>query len=953
MGRGTASVSPPASRVAVASRPPRRAASARRSDAGPLAQLAKRIATRQARIGVIGLGYVGLPLAVEFAKEGFRVTGVDVDAERIEGVERGRSYILDVPSEELQQLRATHRLTATASFDVLGSQDVVIICVPTPLRKTREPDMSHILSATREIATRVRKGQLIVLESTTYPGTTDEVVLPALEASGLTVGKDFCLAFSPERIDPGNPTYTTRTIPKVIGGITPACTRLATALYRCVVERTVPVSSSKVAEMVKLLENTFRAVNIGLVNEIALICNRLDIDVWEVIEAAKTKPFGFMPFYPGPGIGGHCLDGGERIVVKRGHQIDIPTFEELFRILETEGTHRIIRRRGLTVIRPNGLEALSFDLEKRQVCFQPLQLLVARPYSGAMVSLRTKEGRQLTVTDRHPMVVHNGSLGVKWAKDLRAEDEPIVIDVMPEGISNAHADLIEHFQRDPRHIKPLRVALRNGTWKAYRRWLRPILKRYRKDPWEYYRRNTIPLAAYLEAERLPEFPPIDHRELLLSTGQGPSWSTCPAVIELDESFCRLVGYYLSEGCLTEDQSLRVRFSFHRDEHQYIEDVTNILKRLGVRWSIYHSRQWRASHIKVSSLPFGVLIRDVLRCGVNSYTMQAPPQMLGLSQRHRAALLSGLLRGDGGVDVEQGMRTYTKRGRRYTHRANHGSMNYYSISPRLFQQVVLLLHGQGILPTFKRKANLLMVFGEHQLRRCAEWLDGEKRQRLLTYLSARVKPMSMKSFRRHRGYASVTPGTLTPLNGHRTVYSAEVANTHTFVTSYGIVVHNCIPSDPMYLAWKVRVHGYEARFIELATQINSAMPDYVVEKITRVLNDQRKSLKGSRILLVGLAYKKDVSDLRDSPALDVARLLASRGAQVDYHDPYVPSALLNGTRCASVPLTPATLRRLDCVVLLTNHSTVDYALILRHGPVIVDTRNQYRSLGMRSPRIVKL
>ncbi len=433
------------------------------------AQLVKRITARRARIGVIGLGYVGLPLAVEFAKEGFRVTGVDLDAKRVEGVERGRSYILDVSSEDLRRLRASGRLRATSSYDVLGSQDAILICVPTPLRKTREPDLSHILSATAEIVRRVRKGQLIVLESTTYPGTTDEVILPALQVRGLKVGKDFCLAFSPERIDPGNTTYTTRTIPKVIGGITPTCTRLATALYSCAIHRTVPVSSSKVAEMVKLLENTFRAVNIGLVNEIALICDRLGIDVWEVIEAAKTKPFGFMPFYPGPGIGGHC----------------------------------------------------------------------------------------------------------------------------------------------------------------------------------------------------------------------------------------------------------------------------------------------------------------------------------------------------------------------------------------------------------------------------------------------------------------------------------------------------IPSDPMYLAWKVRVHGFEARFIELATQINAAMPAYVVEKVSGVLNGRRKSLKGSRVLLLGLAYKKDVSDLRDAPALDVARLLEERGAQVAYHDPYVPSAHLNGRHRLSTPLTPATLRRTDCVVLLTNHSRVDYGVVLRHAPVIVDTRNQYRDLPRRSTRVVKL
>jgi nucleotide sugar dehydrogenase len=921
---------------------------------GALGRLGRRIARRQARIGVIGLGYVGLPLAVEFAKEGFRVTGIDLDPARVTGVNAGRSYILDVPSEDLRALRAASRLRAAASFDALGEQDAIIICVPTPLRKTREPDMSYIISATEEIAKRIRRGQLIVLESTTYPGTTDEIILPALEARGLRVGRDFCLAFSPERIDPGNATYTTRTIPKVIGGLTPLCTQLATALYGSTIHRTVPVSSSKVAEMVKLLENTFRAVNIGLVNEIALICDRLGIDVWEVIGAASTKPFGFMPFYPGPGIGGHCLAGHERIVIKRGDAIDVPTFEELFQALEREGSHQMRRHQGMTVIRPQGLEALSFDLDKRQLAFQPVTLLVSRAYEGPMASLRTVEGRTLTVTDRHPMVVHNGALGVRWAKDLHDGDELVVIDSMPDGVAVAHADLLEHFRNHPRHVRPIRVVPpRGASWKAYHRWLRPILKRYRSDPWEYYRRNTIPLAAYLEAERLPDFPRIPHDQLVLSTGKGPSWSTCPAVVALDEPFCRLVGYYLSEGCLTEGRTLRVRFAFHQDERQYLEDVQGILRSLGLRWSTFRDRRWKTCHIKVSSLPFGVLMRDVLRCGVDSYSMQAPPQLLGLSQRHRAALLAGILRGDGGVEVTNGSRTYVKRGRRYTHRASHGSLNYYSISARLFQQVVLLLQGQGVLPTFKQRANLLTVFGEPQLRRCAGWLDGDKRQRLLGYLSAHVKPMPMKRFRSHGAYSSVKVSQRTIFNGQRTVYSAEVANTHTFVTTNGVVVHNCIPSDPVYLAWKARVHGFEARFIELATQINGAMPEYVVEKAGKVLNQRRQALKGSRVLLLGLAYKPDVGDLRDSPALDVARLFEERGAIVDYHDPFVPSAELNGRRRTSIPLTAAALRRADCVVLLTHHAGVDYELILRHAKAIVDTRNQYGRLGRRSVKIVKL
>ncbi|MBI3319161.1 MAG: nucleotide sugar dehydrogenase [Candidatus Omnitrophica bacterium] len=437
---------------------------------GPLAQLAKRLKAKTARLGIIGLGYVGLPLAVEFAKEGFSVTGVDLDGARVDSVNRGRSYIPDVPSDDLTQLIRAKRVSATTQAHELALLDAIIICVPTPLRKTREPDISYILSAAQAIATSLRRGQLIVLESTTYPGTTDEVILPMLEAGGLRVGRDFCLAFSPERIDPGNTRFTTRTIPKVIGGVTPTCGSMAALLYGQIIQTVVPVSSTKVAEMVKLLENTFRAVNIGLVNEIALMCDKLGLDVWEVIEAAKTKPFGFTAFYPGPGIGGHC----------------------------------------------------------------------------------------------------------------------------------------------------------------------------------------------------------------------------------------------------------------------------------------------------------------------------------------------------------------------------------------------------------------------------------------------------------------------------------------------------IPSDPMYLAWKARVHGFEARFIELADQTNRYMPHHVVDKIASALNARKKPLNGSKVLLIGLAYKKDVNDTRDSPAFEVAQMLHERGADVAYHDPYVPTAEVHGRPLRSIPLTGQQLKRVDCVVIITNHSTVDYDLIQRSAPLIVDTRNQYRRARSRSTsHVVKL
>ena len=277
-------------------------------------ELLDKIETRRAVVSVIGLGYVGLPLAVEFADAGFRVIGIDVSKERVDSINRGDSYIPDVASETLARLTSDRArpdgLSATTEYDATGDADAVIVCVPTPLSKTKDPDLSYIVSAVGEISRRLHRGMLVVLESTTYPGTTQDLVLPALQHAGeqrLDVGTDFFLAFSPERVDPGRTDWTISNTPKVIGGITPRCGEAAAALYRCIVEEAVLVSSPKTAEMVKLLENTFRATNIALANEIAIICDRLEVDVWEVIDAAKTKPFGFMPFYPGPGLGGHCI----------------------------------------------------------------------------------------------------------------------------------------------------------------------------------------------------------------------------------------------------------------------------------------------------------------------------------------------------------------------------------------------------------------------------------------------------------------------------------------------------------------------------------------------------------------------------------------------------------------------------------------------------------------------
>ena len=270
-------------------------------------ELREKIESRRAEVGIVGLGYVGLPLAVEFAEAGFSVTGIDIDRSKVESINRGVSYVQDVRTSVLKPLVEAGKIRASTDFATVAKLDTINICVPTPLRKTKDPDMSFIVSSCQDIAKYFHAGMLVILESTTYPGTTDELMLPMFERPELKVGEHFFLCFSPERVDPGNPQFQTKNIPKVVGGITPACTEIGALFYSKALETVVPVGSTRVAEMVKLLENTFRMINIGLVNEIALMCDRMEINVWEVIDAAATKPFGFMPFYPGPGLGGHCI----------------------------------------------------------------------------------------------------------------------------------------------------------------------------------------------------------------------------------------------------------------------------------------------------------------------------------------------------------------------------------------------------------------------------------------------------------------------------------------------------------------------------------------------------------------------------------------------------------------------------------------------------------------------
>ncbi len=397
----------------------------------PSADLLSRIRARKFKAGVIGLGYVGLPLAMELAEAGVPVVGIDVDAAKVKALNAGKSYIGDIPSETVRRAVDAGLFSATADFSAIATLDTVNICVPTPLRKTKDPDLSYIVAAAAEIEKHVHKGMLVILESTTYPGTTEEVLVPMLERKGLLVGKDVFLAFSPERVDPGNEKFTTKNIPKVVGGVTPDCSKVAAAFYGAFLENVHPVSRAAVAEMVKLLENTFRSVNIGLVNEMALMCDRMGLDVWEVIDAAGTKPFGFMPFYPGPGIGGHCIPLDPFYLSWKAKQFGFESrFIELAGVVNGQMPHYAVDKVVDALNRfkksVNGAKVLVLGVAYKKDISD-----VRESPALDIIHLLKKKGAEISYCDPHVPALRDGSLNMKGVpfspETLRRADCVVIV----------------------------------------------------------------------------------------------------------------------------------------------------------------------------------------------------------------------------------------------------------------------------------------------------------------------------------------------------------------------------------------------------------------------------------------------------------------------------------------------------------------------------------------------
>ena len=891
-------------------------------------------------VAVVGLGYVGLALATAFGKV-TRTIGFDTNPERIEALREGN----DENNEVAEAALRSPFLTFTANPADLRRASFIIIAVPTPVDTHKQPDLKHLVEASQLVGQNLSPGAIVVYESTVYPGVTEEVCLPILEQeSGLCAGRDFKIGYSPERINPGDSEHTLTKIVKVVAAQDEETLEKVAHVYGSIVQAGVyRAPDIKTAEAAKVIENIQRDLNIALMNELALIFHRLGLDTREVLSAARTK-WNFLPFEPGL-VGGHCLAPEEFIFIRNGSGLKAIQVGTFFEELERQGKAReIFRRNGTVILKPQGIEILSFDPETGKSCFKPVQLLSQRKYNGPVIQIQTTDGRSLSVTGGHPMPVWDGAkIRIRKAEELKPGDRLIVPLTVPEENPPAVFDLISALPASD--LSRFRVKPRNGHLKSYSKELRNHLKELELVPKRVFASNTLPLKTYLQLEKRGVMP-IPRHELWLTTGRGPSYGQCPAILVLTEELARLIGYYLSEGCITRDSSMRVRFAFHIDEKELIADLTGILDHLGLKYSSRRDRKWKTFHIKVSSRPFALFLKDLLQCGSRSEEMSIPDILLTTPVRIRQSLLAGLLRGDGDVHHQFVKREYTKRGTRYRHQFNNCTVGFFSSSPKLFQQTILLLQGLGFVPSFKKDKPLLRLYGPKQLSLLAPFFTDVKRARIENYLSKLRKRISPRSFEIVNGSAVIPIKMISSLEKSQEVYSLEVEDTHLFITSYGLLTHNCIPVDPYYLTYKAEETGYHPEVILAGRRINDQMGLYVAQQTVKLLIRSGKAVRNADVLVLGVTFKENVRDVRNSRVLDLVQELATYGTRVTVHDPLAGAEKIRALGLQPAPDPFGGKTRYDAVILAVPHQTfrgkdpAAYLALLNNegGPgVLVDVR----------------
>ena len=855
-----------------------------------------------ATVTITGLGYVGLPLACLCAEKGHKVYGFEIDTGKVDLINRGESPIEDGNiSEKLKSLKGKIRATSNPA-DCIANSDVVIVCVPTPVDRNNAPDLTALMGATAAISKHIKQGTLLVIESTIYPGTVEEIVVPILEKQKFRILKnDIFVAHCPERIDPGNKKWTIEILPRVVGGVTKESAKKAAEFYRSVISANVlELSSVKAAEATKIMENTFRDVNIAFVNEMAQSFDKAGIDILEVIRGASTKPFAFMPHYPGAGVGGHCFDKNEWIFVKNDDSVYPIKIGELYELLKYYNETEI---GNTNIVNPANLEVLSFDLDNKKSCYKPLKLLSKR-YYPKMLKIKASGNYSIKITDKHPVVVFNNGLKLKPADELNSNDKFVVSLELPEIDKEINIDIIENI--DEELAKKIRVKLVNGSFRDYKEVLNPYISDYKYHD-DFFRYDMLPLSYFLKAENSLKIP---RDKIYLCTGRGPDLRKITAILEIDEEFARLIGYFLSEGCITEDKTLRTRFTFNENEKEYTDDLKEIIKKKGFKYSEYFDKKNHSHHIKVSSEILGVIMRDVLKCGTNCYNMVIPSKLFSMPKKFRIEIIKGILRGDGGVGYSNKKRSYKKSNRNYLHNNNTASVNYFTSSGKLKQQVMLMLQDTKLIPKMDIREGLIRMQGTREMNILQDIFLGRKQDKIKEYIKNVKKINNYPDVQVFDTFAAIKIRSVEEMQGDY-VYSLEVEGTGTVVTTNGLVMHNCISVDPYYLIEKAKQLGFTHKFLMLAREINNSMPHYTVELLENELKKLKKSVKGAKVGMLGLAYKANVDDIRESPAHEVLNLLKTKGADVFVFDPHVAKE-------SSVKDLDELLNKSDYLILVTDH-----------------------------------
>ena len=865
--------------------------------------------TTKRKISVIGLGYVGLPVAVAFAKQG-TVIGFDINKQRITELNEGYDCTLEVAAEELEGLD----IIFTDVPEQIQQADFHIISVPTPVDSNKQPDLLPVLRASKTVGKQLKINDIVVYESTVYPGATEEVCIPVLEQqSGLTCGVDFSVGYSPERINPGDKKHSFTNIIKVVSGLDETTLQIVAEVYKSVITAGVHYAPSiKVAEAAKVVENTQRDINIAFMNELAVIFDRMQVDTADVLEAASTK-WNFLNFKPGL-VGGHCLAGSETIWIKDGDNIFLTSFADFVeRKLKTK---KSIMYHGTEIKFPNkNYEVLSFNPSTETTSFTKIRAFTKTRYDK-LLKIKTSIGKEMLVSDKHPVIIkENEQYNVKLAQDVSKNDGIPIITKLPIIYQQQKINLIDLFKNSVLASK-IRVKLKNKSWRDFNTLISKANLNKKVSNFFYF--DYLPFIDYLKIRN--QFLGLaNENELLLVTGRGPSFSSIPAIFNIDENFARFIGYYLSEGCLTEDKSLRTRITLNKQEYELLDDLTSILNKWQIKFSIYQDKKCNAQTLKISNRLFGEMLR-YLNTGKDSYDANIPNIIMFNNDKIRFEVLKGVLRGDGGFSLP-------------------AKFCYFSSSKQLFEKVVLLLHNFDIFPILQKREGLLEVCAKKQLEKLTDCVLDNKKTKLTTALNNISRYARSNNYHKADGFFISKVKNITEEINSTFLYSLEVPSTSNYIITNGIMTHNCIGIDPYYLVHKSKQLGHNPQIIPAARAINDGMGEFVSQKILEHLQDNGYLIPESTVTILGLSFKENVPDLRNTRVIDIVKSLQQHNIKVQIHDPLVDVQEVMAEYKISIN-SKQNLQKAQCVVLAVPHQEFIQAgwqwlqNLLEHGHGIV-------------------